>query len=368
MELKELINEWFFRSPKGYVMPPYSDSELKILIGILKENNISNWKDYVNYFSQLKEVEQVEDSSEETSATQPELESNDDFRNVLNSVEKFREVIVRRYFPAGFDVDGLDNLYQSIMEQPETIQNGIRRIIAKKSNRDFNNGTFKMGQYEKILYDLVKQTITIDNSTPELLWLAFLFDSEPMIHIENGEPGNLKSSLGNAWFHRFSQEAVSIGTINIDLNSILTVLKQIGETIFEISFENYDSKSINKVIEELSDPSSLEDIKMVISKAEVTKLAPMKNLSALIKQALGDHDVNQLPLMFKDTFNRCIAAALAKCPYYGTISGDMVYLMHSKEIYPQINATKQYKLNEYVYNLDNHINIDGNIINSKLMG
>ena len=39
MDTHKIINEWFYRLPKGYANYPYSDKELAVLHKVLKEND-----------------------------------------------------------------------------------------------------------------------------------------------------------------------------------------------------------------------------------------------------------------------------------------------------------------------------------------
>lgn len=56
MNLNKIINEWFYRLPKGYANKPYTPEELAELRTVLKENNYSNEQSSV-IIQQLREAE-----------------------------------------------------------------------------------------------------------------------------------------------------------------------------------------------------------------------------------------------------------------------------------------------------------------------
>ena len=41
MDTEKIINEWFYRLPKGYANYPYSDKELEVLHKVLEENELT---------------------------------------------------------------------------------------------------------------------------------------------------------------------------------------------------------------------------------------------------------------------------------------------------------------------------------------
>ena len=41
MNTNKIVEEWFYRLPKGYALAPYTDQELKVLNEVLDENGLS---------------------------------------------------------------------------------------------------------------------------------------------------------------------------------------------------------------------------------------------------------------------------------------------------------------------------------------
>ena len=41
MDTNKIVEEWFYRLPKGYALAPYTDEELKVLNEVLDENGLS---------------------------------------------------------------------------------------------------------------------------------------------------------------------------------------------------------------------------------------------------------------------------------------------------------------------------------------
>lgn len=367
-KIKNIITEWFFRLENGYATKPYSENDLKVLEEVLKEYQIPNWKQISNNWKGIQTEDPKNDIEHDDTSEIEREELSADFRNLLDSVETFKEIITRKYFPPGYEVTGLEQLFSKIVEQPKSISDNIRRIIAKKSNRDFTNGTFKMGQYERILYGLIKETIKIPTSSPELLWLLFIFDCEPTkSELNSSLLGNLKSKNGIAYFHKFASDLITLGTINPKLASMLTVIKNISDVFFDSAIDDFSTKSINKVLDELADPENLDQLKSITSKN--TKITAIRNLMDKLKNTLENHNLTEFPNTFCSEFNINLSELLSKCPYYGTIVDDMVYIMHSSEVFPQYNATDNNRLNENIISLDNlELIVDGNVINTKLVG
>ena len=64
MDTSKIVEEWFYRLPKGYALAPYTDQELKVLNEVLDENGLS-----LNEVDQLDQAfldaKPVEDLDEE---------------------------------------------------------------------------------------------------------------------------------------------------------------------------------------------------------------------------------------------------------------------------------------------------------------
>ena len=90
MDKEQIIQEWFYRLPKGYATSPYSKEEMDILHTILSENNL-NGSVFVNEVDQLDqaflEAEPVEDEIEEVVNIREALISIGDKTYQLNKAE-----------------------------------------------------------------------------------------------------------------------------------------------------------------------------------------------------------------------------------------------------------------------------------------
>ena len=129
MNLNKIIQEWFYRLDKGYATPPYNETELKILDEVLIEFNVSsNYRSTIQNLSSIEERsdEEIDDAPPTTDDSADHYVQNSDFRDLLDSFEKFKEILYRRYFDQGLQIVGLDKLYSDILNQPDSIRDNIR--------------------------------------------------------------------------------------------------------------------------------------------------------------------------------------------------------------------------------------------------
>lgn len=369
MDINNIVSEWFYRLPNGYAAHPYSKSELNTLKEILVEYNVSNWQQIISFISEEDE-QAPEDEDQQAPPKEAEThESNEDFRNLLDSFEQFSDIIIRRYIQTGLQVNGLDALYQKILALPDTLQDQLRRIIGKRTNRDITNGTFQMGQYEKILYDLIADCIKIPGVSPAIFWFAITLDG-----IVNGKTSN---DIISADIHvdsvgvvlkNFHNEVISFGTLDPEIISILTILINLGEVIDGEKIQEFTKTNINSILSKIGDEGNKEELNHFLNLGNVTKLASLKSLSANIKASLENQNIDELPMKFCSLLDAYIAKVLSRISYWGTIRGDMVYLTEGNTLYPALNCTKENRLGGGIFNIkDNHLNVLGDIINEKLI-
>lgn len=369
MDINNIVSEWFYRLPNGYANPPYTEPELDILKEVLVEYNISNWQQIMSFISEDDE-QTPEDTAEQLPPKEVEThESNEDFRNLLDSFEQFSDIINRRYIQTGLQVDGLDTLYQKIMALPDTLQDQLRRIIGKRTNRDLFNGTFKMGQYEKILYDLVVETIQIPGISPAVFWFAIVLDGNVKGKSADGTiTADVHVDAANVILRNFHNEAVSFGLLDPEIISILTILINLGEVIDGEKIQEFTKSNINSILAKIGDEGNKEELNQFLNMSNVSRLASLKALSTNIKTSLENQNIDELPSKFCALIDAYIAKILATISYWGTIRGDMVYLTEGDTLYPSLNCTKENRLGGGIFNIkDNHLNILGDVINEKLI-
>ncbi len=371
MNVKELINEWFYRLPRGYAEPPYTTEELNTLEVILKEWNISNFKTVLSYLSETdKELPQKTDDSGGEPEPEPEThESNEDFRNLLDSFEQFSDIVNRRYVSTGIEVKNLDEFFKKISGLPDSLRDQMRRIIGKRTNRDLLGGTFKMGQYEKMLYDIVKDTVIIENSHPYVLWLAMVLNGKVKGTAGSSSvSSNVVIDQSNVYIGNFHNEVISFGTIDPEIASILSILVNLGEVIDGTKLDEFSKSNINELLKKLSDDSNKEELDQFLNLSNTTKLTAIKSLSNAIKTSLENHDINSLPEKFCQLLDSFISKVLADVQYWITIRGDMCYMAAGDTLYPSLNCTKENRLGGGIFSIrDNILYVLGDIINEKLV-
>ena len=97
MNLNKIIQEWFYRLDKGYATPPYNETELKILDEVLIEFNVSsNYRSTIQNLSSIEERsdEEIDDAPPTTDDSADHYVQNSDFRDLLDSFEKFKEILI----------------------------------------------------------------------------------------------------------------------------------------------------------------------------------------------------------------------------------------------------------------------------------
>lgn len=373
--INNIIGEWFYRLPDGYANPPYTEEQLKVLGTVLNEYGFTNWPSILSFLSEKEKISTEPEEQDNEEETKPEREaetheSNADFRNLLDSYETFSDVINRRYVVTGIDIGDLNPLYDNLLSQPDSIQDQLRRIIGKRTYRDIYNGTFKMGQYEKILYDVLRHQGMTGNVNPDVLWLAFVLDGKIKgTNVGNKFiDGNLIIDNSDVLAQNFANQTISFGALPAEPSSILTVILKLSEVIDGQQITDLTKSAVNIVLDKITDEENKQELEQFLNLSNTTKLAALKSLSSDIKTALENQNLNELPIKFCSLFDAYISSVLAKIQYFVDVKhGDMVYIVQGKELYPALNCTKEYKLGGGIFSLtDMAVHIDGNIIDAKL--
>lgn len=368
MNLKKIVTEWFYRLPAGYANPPYTPSDVEVLKQVLMEYNISNWQQAISYIAEMDT--ELDLDATDTPETEPEThESNEDFRNLLDSFEQFSDIVHKRYITPGLEVNGLTDFYNKLIALPDSLRDQMRRIIGKRTNRDIYNGTFQMGQYERMLYDLVNENIKIPNISSAVFWFAIVLDGK----IKGGDSdtivsGNISVESSTVSLQNFHNEVVSFGMLDPEIISILTIIVNLGEVIDGEKPTDLSRTNINSLLDKISDDENKQELTQFLNMSNISKLASLKSLSNNIKAALENQNLDELPIKFCSLIDSYIAKILSNISYWGTIRGDMVYLTSGDSLFPALNCTKENKLGGGIFNIkDNKINIIGDIINEKLI-
>jgi len=370
VDIQEIIHEWFYRLPNGYADKPYSNEDLQILEDILKEWNISNFKTIIQHLAETDKEEHTNIEPDPDTQSEPEThESNEDFRNLLDSYENFSDIIYKRYVSTGLSINGLDELYKRLMNLPDSLQNQMRRLIGKRTNRDLVGGTFKMGQYEKMLYDLIHESIQIENSHPYVFWFAIVLDGKIKGEESNSTvAGNVFIDQQNVLIRKFHNEVISLGLLDPEIVSILQILINLGEVIDGEKTEELTKTAINSLLMKISDEENKDELDQFLNLSNTTKLSALKSLSNSIKSSLENHQIDELPIKFTQLIDAFISRQLATIQYWVTIRGDMCYMTTGESLYPALNCTKEHRLGGGIFNIkDNILYVLGDIINEKLM-
>lgn len=368
--LKEIIIDWFSKLPNGHAEHPYTEEELDVLKEILLEYKIEP-SEVMNYFSRRNFIAE-EAHIEQDSIDIDDLEnSGNEFRTLLDSYEIFEKVLLDRYISAEVTTYGLKSLYAKLVGLPKEQSTHIRRIIAKNTNRELSGGTFKMGQYEAILLNLLKETVTIKGSTPEILWICIVMGGKMIIDSNDVDiKANMQiDGINCKLFDGIERDKVLIlGSIPDASISLLQTMINFNEAISDYKPETLDRDSVNEVLKSLSSPENRDEIAGLLQSATTSKLPALQKLVSKIKSSLGDKDINSITQTFCDDLDKFIMSKLVEIPYYINIVGDMIYMLSSDKLYPSLNCTKENRLSGNVLSLkDYNLYISSSAIAEKMM-
>ncbi len=368
--IKEIITDWFSKLPNGHAEYPYTEEELDLLKESLLEYKIDPLR-IMEYFSGKNFIVEETPINQDSINIDDLENSGNEFRTLLDSYEIFEKVLLARYISAEVTIYGLKNLYAKLVGLPKEQSTHIRRIIAKNTNRDLSGGTFKMGQYEAILLNLLKETVTIKGSTPEILWICIIMGGKMIVDSNDIDikPNLQIDGINCKLFDGIERDKVLIlGSIPDASISMLQTMINFNEAISDYKPETLDRDSINEVLKSLSSPENRDEITSLLQSAATSKLPALQKLVSKIKSSLGDKDINSITQTFCDDLDKFIMSKLVEIPYYINIVGDMIYMLSSDKLYPSLNCTKENRLSGNVLSLkDYNLYISSNTIAEKMM-
>lgn len=355
---REIIIEWFARLPKGYATHPYSKEELNILREVLIENDL--------------DPNQVQDTEE--TPEQPVEPKQSRFRgktaDFMESPEALSSFIISRYTDGVVKIKGFDKLHSVILGLTPSRLQAVTKMIYENTNRELINGTFKMGDNERLLLKLILNSLTIEKSNHFNLFLAIIYDGK-ITAVENST--DLQSSftvaeqIQVATHTNFNSQIISLGVITPDLKNKLDILKGIYKLIRnrEIS-DNFTVSEINEILKELNNPNVQQEIQNLLTNARSSNIESMKALAQQIQTTLDSTSVENLVAEFIRDVDSVIRLKLQDINYIITVTKRMVYVKPIGKIYSKLKPTNNIPNSIMDFN-NGMLNLNSNVLKDLIL-
>ena len=164
MDKESIIQEWFYRLPRGYAEVPYTKEEMAMLHEILEENGL-NGSVFVNEIDQLdqafldaKPVEDLKEDKEEDP--------------IYESAESFEKHILDKFAMEGQSIGNLNVIYQEILRRNDA---DLKTWFIEGGKQKPKGGTFSMSKTAKDAYEICKSAIVVNGHHSEL-WFALEYN------------------------------------------------------------------------------------------------------------------------------------------------------------------------------------------------
>lgn len=361
-KLKPIIAEWFASLPKGYATQPYSLDEVNLLRIIITEaDNL----DEPEKDALLKQVDKIsKDDPEED--TEPE-EKQDRFiaksAPFIQSPTAFIEFIKTEYTNPGVEIMGVEELFNALVALDTDNFNAVVKLMAKHTNRQVEYGTFKMGQYELKLAELLHTYTRLGGASSLNLLLAILFNGKVYSPALNGLSKFAVSISGYKLIKNESQEQfVSLSTIPPSLSEIYKNIETLNSIIH--ANDGNDTMSMSDLITLLTDlqNGSLNDeLSNIISQGTTSKIPAIKLLAGKLEQMLQGKSPSIIFETFKQLYNSEIAKFAQEYTKIFDVERDKIVIESTSDILKKLIIKDT--IPSTVQITDSQINIDSRLLN-----
>lgn len=367
MTYKNIINEWFAHLDKGYAMPPYTEKELSILQTILEKYDFMTEKEQ-------PPAKSDEDNKEEKSTSDDRFIAKTAL--FMQSPENFTEYIVTNY-SKGVTISNLNAVFESLSKLTPEVFQDVVKILNTGTNRKPQDGSFNMGQYESLLYDMIKTNIELSHGNPDDLFLSIIYGGkivgtnlegvdEITTDIElDGEKGIVSRYFQTLPF-------VDFGVISSNAIEILDDIIRLADIVSDVQIKNDMSRdALNDIFRMLSDPSIIDEINKLRNMDQTSDIKAMRKIANSIDNILGDKTPDALVVTFLSLLDEYVRIKINNIAYWSTINSKehTVFLEPSSDIYSIIKSDIENKrLSKSILNLDKYkLNVKGESINKKLL-
>lgn len=361
-KLKPIIAEWFASLPKGYATRPYSLDEVNLLRIIITEaDNL----DEPEKDALLKQVDKISNDEPEQD-TGPE-EKQDRFiaksAPFIQSPTAFIEFIKTEYTNPGVEIMGVEELFNALVALDTDNFNAVVKLMAKHTNRQVEYGTFKMGQYELKLAELLHTYTRLGGASSLNLLLAILFNGKVYSPALNGLSKFAVSISGYKLIKNESQEQfVSLSTIPPSLSEIYKNIETLNSIIH--ANDGNDAMSMSDLITLLTDlqNGSLNDeLSNIISQGATSKIPAIKLLAGKLEQMLQGKSPSIIFETFKQLYNSEITKFAQEYTKIFDVERDKIVIESTSDILKKLIIKDT--IPSTVQITDSQINIDSRLLN-----
>lgn len=355
----DIIREWFSRLEHGYALPPYTTKQLAVLRTVLQE----------------QEVEDPEEKVQKIA--EPEAPPQDRFiaksEPYMQSAEEFTKYILGRYVGGSQQVLNLEDLYRKIMSLPPEYFQQVVKLISKNTERKLSGGTFKMGKYERVLYEFIRSTVSVPSGSSEALWLAMLYNgkmrggnsagSEKVysdVSVPGGEISVKKNVAGPIDFGAISAELLD------NFQAILGIAQMFGQEVQT----SMSREQINQLFNKLQDPAVVQELRTLISKSQSSEVEATRKLGAKLSNLLDGADVARIPAIFIDNLNQYMIARIRGVTHWSIINrpASKVHLQDTKDLAKVlVSIPEKGNIARGIAQIGNRIYVNGNLIQRQIV-
>ena len=363
-KLKPIIAEWFASLPKGYATPPYTLDEVNLLRIIITE---ADDLDEPEKDALLKHVDKISsDEAEPETESEPE-EKQDRFiaksAPFIQSANAFIEFIKSEYANPGTEIMGLEELFNSLVALDTDNFNAVVKLMAKHTNRQVEYGTFKMGQYELKLAELLHTHVKLDTASSLNLLLAILFNGKVYTPPPNGLSKLAVSISGTKLIKcESTEDYVTLGAASPKLAEIYKNIETLNSTIH--SNDNADTMTTNDLqvlLSSLQDGSLDDDISKIIQQGQTSKIPALKLLAGKLEQMLQGKSPQIIFETFKQLYNLELSQFSTEFTKIFDVSRDRLIIESTSEIKKKLLITD--KVPSTVQLANSQIKIDSRLLN-----
>jgi hypothetical protein len=313
----EILNEWSFRCHDG-IVDLNDPKKLRILKEILDENGIS-----------LNE-------------------------GIDSDAVTFENFVLKEYAEAGQTINGLQNLYNAINNNPKKKE--LFNIIESNQGKSLTSGNVDLSDTDRILFSLVMQFTNVTNGEPSELWFAMLFKGKAEGGV-GGKGNKLKKSdivsdvsVGDQQVslkNYTSIDNLDFGTLPktelSDLKRLLTIYSIISGTQLNASLTR---NSINNLLNEISSGEFQQDLQEYLTDIKNSPNKIQQKIYSSIKQLLPEDSVKEIADGFVSLINSAIKIKVTKVNWWGIMVGGKkdiqnLYLIPSEDVATKLTSSNK---------------------------
>lgn len=334
-KLKNVINEWFSHSDSGFINPPYNEKDLTLLKIIVNES--------VDLTEDDKEKLTTHINNKFKTSPPPEKKEKQDrfiakSAPFIQDATSFIQFINQEYLNPGIEITGLEELFNNIIALETEDFNNVVKLLAKHTNRQIDYGTFKMGQYELKLAELLHNSITLTGASYLNLLLAIIFNGKlsgtmvPNIS-KIGVNINGVMVIKNA----SSDLYVPLINFNDELSTIVNNLRTLNSVINDNDGTDTMSNSdLNELLKALQNGSLDDDIANIINQSKTTKVVAIKTLAGKLEQMLKGNNTSTIYELFKTTYNSLIQTSSKNITKIFDVFSDKILIETFSDLYNKL--------------------------------